>query len=541
MKRIFLLAAAMPGPVIALESDFANTNLGWTLFLHFSETNPGDVEGFITDDEAPTAQGGFLNVPNLNFPDNFGTENEAVTWTAAPQTFAGSWVNSTSLEVALEVRTTSGETTRPVAFFLMDSTGNNSALFTFDALSTPSTPGVVTLTAPLDEMDWTVQGDWQALIADVSSFYIRTDLQRGVNSNEFLGIDRVERIDGPVVVESEAFDAVMVKFYAPPEVEVQLERSTNLDEWTFVESFFDQDEDITRCFRLDDDFPRHFFRTQAFPGSTGSGTLETLDLTFDLVELRDRTTIFRASLGGLTDSSEVTSLTLFDNNLQLGAAGVFTGFDLDFALIDADGDLGTTDDQGTGTFDSDFNFFNAGSKRTDADFPFDATTLHPGPLFGLDAQGLISPTVTTLGALDAAYDLPLTVDSSSGFLSLGDGGSISMDFPFSDIIFGSDPHLFIGEVGMTDGENLGATLEYLNFDLFVPAVETTLARAVEITFDASSDTTYQAQASTDGIIWTDLGEAFTSPGTLETVCYDLTGVTGRRFRIIEIDSAIMDQ
>ncbi|MBN1509725.1 MAG: hypothetical protein JW955_22955 [Sedimentisphaerales bacterium] len=171
----------------------------------------------------------------------------------------------------------------------------------------------------------------------------------------------------------------------------------------------------------------------------------------------DQTRVFRGDLGGLGLVS-VTGVTVTDGGALGGSDGVFSGFDLDLILLDADGNLATTGDQvhplsATATV-------TPGSIRNPGTSTYQPTALHPGSLFGLDAGGSIDLATATLDVLDADFSVPpasLAVDTSDGWVTLGDNGSLTVAFP--ETMIGSGLWLFVGEAGPNTTEQLRATVE----------------------------------------------------------------------------------
>jgi len=166
------------------------------------------------------------------------------------------------------------------------------------------------------------------------------------------------------------------------------------------------------------------------------------------------TTVFSAPLGGL-GFTQIASITITDSNSQTGGSdGVFSGFDLDFLFLDADGDYSTTGDRVYGSL---FNF-TAGTTRPTSDPNHEPTASHPGPTWGsLTANSIDFPSAT-LNVRDGFFGAGLSTDLVFGFLTLGDGGSLVVGFAPALSITGNEK-LFVGEVGTDPGEQLGASVE----------------------------------------------------------------------------------
>ncbi|UCG49205.1 MAG: hypothetical protein JSU94_05365 [Phycisphaerales bacterium] len=147
-----------------------------------------------------------------------------------------------------------------------------------------------------------------------------------------------------------------------------------------------------------------------------------------------------------------------------GGDGLFSGFDLDFIVIDLDGNLNTTVDQ-IAPFENASTFVQSGSVRNPATSPHQPTALHPGKLFGLNVDGSIDFTTASMGNLDSYFKSPPTVDTSKGWVTLGDGGVLKAKFP--TVILGGGPmYLFVGDVGAN--ESLQAELEIPDFHVPAP-------------------------------------------------------------------------
>jgi len=162
-----------------------------------------------------------------------------------------------------------------------------------------------------------------------------------------------------------------------------------------------------------------------------------------------QTRVFRGDLTGmgLTTLDAVTVI----GGSSGGQPGVFSGFDMDFILLDADGNLGTTGDQILPTTASTVTQGTITPSGT-----YVATGAHPGPLFGLNLDGTIDVATATIGTLDASYANPLAVDTSSGWVTLGYDGSFNAVFPETAI--GDSMWLFIGEVGIDTTEGINANV-----------------------------------------------------------------------------------
>lgn len=175
-------------------------------------------------------------------------------------------------------------------------------------------------------------------------------------------------------------------------------------------------------------------------------------LTFTNEGVTGQTTVFRAALGG---GGQIGSLVISDSNSGVGGSpGTFSGFDLDFVFIDLDGDIGTAGDR---VFGSVFNF-TTGAIRPTADPAFQPTLARLGPTIGSPAANSIDFGLATLDTLDGSYPDPgFNTDNVSGWLTLGDGGSLAVGLAAPLPLTGSEA-LFLGEVGLAPGELVSASV-----------------------------------------------------------------------------------
>lgn len=164
-----------------------------------------------------------------------------------------------------------------------------------------------------------------------------------------------------------------------------------------------------------------------------------------------QTTIFRASLAGIT--SLENGLVIDGNSGTGGSPGIFSGFDLDFLYLDLDGNYATLGDR---VFVSSFGF-TTGTTRPTLDPNFLPTATHPGPTFGSSALNNIDAGLATLNVRDAFFPGGFNADNSSGWLTLGDGGSLAFHFDPA-VLLGADSALFLGEVGTAAGEFISASV-----------------------------------------------------------------------------------
>lgn len=160
-----------------------------------------------------------------------------------------------------------------------------------------------------------------------------------------------------------------------------------------------------------------------------------------------QTRIFKGDLSGL-GLGAVTSATVTDAGGAGGAPGAFSGFDLDFLLLDADGDWDTPGGRALPS-QTAATFVNPGSIRPSLDYP--------GGLFGLNADNSINFATATIQVRDGSFANPLAVGTSSGWVTLGDNGSLTAAFPDTEI--GQGLWLFVGEVGTETTEGLRAAVD----------------------------------------------------------------------------------
>lgn len=182
-----------------------------------------------------------------------------------------------------------------------------------------------------------------------------------------------------------------------------------------------------------------------------SAQAAVVPVSFSNVGSSGGTTIFRASMTGL-GLTQVGSLTITDSGSGIGgSAGVFSGFDVDAVFLDLDGNIATAGDR---VFGSSFSF-SAGATRPTTSAALLPTAAHPGPTFGSLSATSIDFATATLNAIDgiAVAD----VNTAGGFLTLGDGGSLIVNFS-PEVIVGAALYLIVGEVGTGAGEGLDASV-----------------------------------------------------------------------------------
>ena len=158
-----------------------------------------------------------------------------------------------------------------------------------------------------------------------------------------------------------------------------------------------------------------------------------------------------------TGVSSFDQITLTDdNNAAGGGQGIFSGFDVDAVIFDLDGNLGTEADR----LIPDNFVFNAGTTRPPQNSGELPTAEHPGPTFGSLSSTEIDFDTATLSEFDAVFDPNASVDANSianGFLTLGDGGSLSVTFD-NTVGVGGDLFLFVGDVAANESLGLQVTV-----------------------------------------------------------------------------------
>jgi hypothetical protein len=191
----------------------------------------------------------------------------------------------------------------------------------------------------------------------------------------------------------------------------------------------------------------------------------TLSLSFTLVTTGQGgspagTAVYKATIPGAI--GQVGTITIQDNANGTGSPGIFSGFDVDALFLDNDGDFTTTGDQ---HYASSF-LFNAGSIMPDGgNAGFQPTVAHPGPTFGSLNSTTVDLATATLNLIDA--NSVADVNLAAGFLSLGEGGTLSALFS-PEVPVGASLFLITGEVG-NNGEGLSASVTVSDTQVPEPA------------------------------------------------------------------------
>lgn len=163
------------------------------------------------------------------------------------------------------------------------------------------------------------------------------------------------------------------------------------------------------------------------------------------------TTVFRGDLAALGITT-IDSITVIDDGTPFGGSpGVFSGFDVDALFLDMDGSLATAGDR---AFATNFDFA-AGTTRPTGNASMLPTAAHPGPTFGSLDGTTIDMATATLNLFDAVSIA--SVNLADGFLTLGDGGSLTANF-LPGVPVGASLFLAVGEVGGQLGEGLSASV-----------------------------------------------------------------------------------
>jgi len=182
-----------------------------------------------------------------------------------------------------------------------------------------------------------------------------------------------------------------------------------------------------------------------------------------------QTSVYRADVS-VTGIGSIRGVQITDNLSLRGSTGVFSGLDVDCAFFDRDGDLTTEGDRILPRTGPETNL-TCGAIDKQYTSAYQPTELHPGPLFGLNADCTIDHDTATLGEMDASFHegLPnLAVDTCDGWLTLGDGGSLHVAFPLFTLDETQSMYLFIGDAGPPQ-EALAADVEvdfFSEFELY---------------------------------------------------------------------------
>lgn len=171
------------------------------------------------------------------------------------------------------------------------------------------------------------------------------------------------------------------------------------------------------------------------------------------------TAVYRADLDAL--GFDIASISIADVSGGFGgAAGQFSGFDLDAILLsttlcaDAACAAGLT---GLSVFDYSTagTIFAPGTQRAPTD----------PKLFGTDITGTnVDDSIATLGTFDA--NSTIAIPGADGFVSMGDFGKIA--FNLTSLVSSSGLYLYIGEVG-DNGEVAASSITVSDRPVATPA------------------------------------------------------------------------
>ena len=348
---------------------FNQTAQGWTQFTGASETDPRPAAAAVTTPESPA-----LGDPDLLV--SFNSQNEAV-WLQAPDNILGSWEGVVDFELGVfNTQPLATESMPPAADrnFVAVLTGPG-GFATFTADSSVFDDLFNGFNIPIVEAAnaWVVQeGTWDALLANVTGFYLSADpfsISAPIDSMRFPVTVRggsFRRVRCPVasspppavvVVDSEVRPAFEIAGPLPIEGELILEESTDLDSWMESEvvipdpgaavqqfQFFRATGGPATFFRLSDP---NFVPPDDTPGDQEDpeeGIMEQSVAFAEGGQQSGLTTVYSSVIQAMTDL-EIQEIVISDNELGLGADGIYSGFDLDFLVLDRDGDLATTNDQ----------------------------------------------------------------------------------------------------------------------------------------------------------------------------------------------------
>ena len=197
---------------------------------------------------------------------------------------------------------------------------------------------------------------------------------------------------------------------------------------------------------------RHFLvlALAALAFAVAAAQAEPIPVTLDYYDQVGQTTVFRADV---TEAAlgTISMVTIQDANSGGGSNGVFSGFDLDFLFFDRDGDLGTAGDRIV-PLANGATSVQPGNVRDEGHADYLATPQHPGRLFGLLDGNAVDFATATLATRDARFvqGYYLAVNTSHGWVSLGEGGQITVAYPLISIAEGQQLFLFLGDAGGHD-------------------------------------------------------------------------------------------
>jgi hypothetical protein len=246
LAALFLLAGCAAAQTI--QSDFSASNEGWSILGHSSNANPSNPAGISSSDLNPVVVDGMLKVQDIDSEWN---------WLKAPAPFLGNW--SGYEEVRIDLVTDDYPTVHNLRLFITD--GTNSAYHDFPLGGTPAS-AILSLAAPVRQAQWTVTGNWATLIANVTGFFIRIDLNNNVESEADF-VDRI-RLQGSalqLLIEP----AFHLEFFGKSGLNYQIEGSADMVHWKNIgEVIAGTNALVIRSIRKSDQSSR-FFRVVVVP------------------------------------------------------------------------------------------------------------------------------------------------------------------------------------------------------------------------------------------------------------------------------------
>ena len=170
-----------------------------------------------------------------------------------------------------------------------------------------------------------------------------------------------------------------------------------------------------------------------------------------------QTSIFYADISHIP-LKNIKTIIAKDNSTSGGSDGIYSGFDIDFLLLDTDGNFETKGDQ-IYPLEEEVTKVSPGIVRNKDNSIHLPSITRPGKLFGLNAGNGIDFYIATISVPDAHYEDGLDPEVCSGWLSLGDGGILYAHFGLKNVDTHPSMFLFIGEVGGGFEEQLEAVIK----------------------------------------------------------------------------------
>ncbi|MBN2444918.1 MAG: hypothetical protein JXJ04_26420 [Spirochaetales bacterium] len=173
----------------------------------------------------------------------------------------------------------------------------------------------------------------------------------------------------------------------------------------------------------------------------------------------EQTSVFRANISHIPLKT-IKTIIAQDSASAGGSDGIYSGFDIDFLLLDVDGNFETKSDQFYPLEEEETRII-PGMIRNEHSSVYTPTEKRPGKLFGLNAGNGINFYIATISCPDAQYEINLDPDKCSGWLSLGDKGTLYAYFGLKNVDTYQTMYLFIGEVGIGFKEELRALIRVI--------------------------------------------------------------------------------